>query len=143
MKERIFLDTNVLVYADDLDAGEKRERAQQILADAFTTRSAALSTQVLQEFFAVATRKLGVDAAIARRKIELLSTLEVITIQVPHVLQAIDLHRLHALSFWDALIVTCAASAGCTRLCTEDMQDGATISGVTIENPFSTPATVP
>lgn len=136
MKERVFLDTNVLIYADDLDAGDKHARARELLGAAIRDQNGVLSTQVLQEFFVVATRKLGVEAGVARRKVELLSALDVVSIQVPHVLSAIDLHRLHSLSFWDALIVTCAAAAGCARLCSEDMQHGATLAGVRVENPF-------
>jgi predicted nucleic acid-binding protein len=137
VKDRVFIDTNVLVYADDLDAGAKTPRARAILGELFREQNGVISTQVLQEFFVVTTRKLGVEAAVARRKVELLATLEVVSVQVPHILQAVDLHRLHSVSFWDALILACAAAAGCTRLWSEDLQDGATIAGVTIENPFA------
>ena len=136
MKERTFVDTNILIYADDLDAGEKSVRARELVASALRDQSGVLSTQVLQEFFAVATRKLHVDPAVARRKVELLATLEVVAIQVPHILHAIDLHRLHSVSFWDGLILSCAAAAGCAKLWTEDLQHGAVIAGVTVENPF-------
>ena len=136
MKERVFVDTNVLVYADDLDAGDKTQRARALLAQLFREQRGVLSTQVLQEFFAVTTRKLHVDPAIARRKVELLAKLDVVSIQVPHILHAIDLHRLHSVSFWDALILACAAAAGCARVWTEDLQHGANIAGVRIENPF-------
>ena len=64
---RCFLDTNVLVYADDLDAGSKAQIAQQLIADAFANRSGVVSTQVLQEFFSVATGKLGVEASADRQ----------------------------------------------------------------------------
>ncbi|MEM6789089.1 MAG: PIN domain-containing protein [Myxococcota bacterium] len=137
MTERAFLDTNVLVYADDADAGEdKREMAQQLLREALTLGTGVISTQVLQEFFVVSTRKLGVEPAIARRKVALLSTLDVVRIRCEDVLAAIDLHRLYALSFWDALIVRCALVAGCTRLVTEDLQDGQVFEGLTVDNPF-------
>lgn len=139
MSGRIFLDTNILIYADDLDAGAKNERARQILRSAITESTGVLSTQVLQEFFVIATKKLHVGAEVARRKIELLHTLDVVRIEVDDVLAAIDLHRLHALSFWDALIIRCAATAGCTRLLSEDMQHGQRIHGVKIENPFLSP----
>jgi predicted nucleic acid-binding protein len=136
LNDRVFLDTNVLVYADDLDAGEKNRTAQALLRGLLTQGNAVLSTQVLQEFFVIATRKLGVDPEVARRKLELLSTLDVIRIEVDEILAAIDLHRLNSISFWDALIVRCASTAGCTRLLSEDMQHGRVIAGVRIENPF-------
>jgi predicted nucleic acid-binding protein len=137
VKERVFIDTNLLVYADDLDAGEKTVRARQLVGEALRAQTGVLSTQVLQEFFVVTTRKLGVAPEIARRKVELLATMDVVSVQIPHILHAIDLHRLHSLSFWDALILACAAAAGCPRLWSEDLQHGAVISGVRIENPFA------
>jgi len=136
VSERVFVDTNILVYADDLDAGTKREVAQDLLKEAITTRTAVFSTQVLQEYFVVATRKLGVESARARRKVELLATSDVVRVDVPEILGAIDLHRLHGLSFWDGLIVRSAATAGCKRLLSEDLQHGRVLEGVRIENPF-------
>jgi predicted nucleic acid-binding protein len=136
LAERIFIDTSVLLYADDLDAADKRETAQSLLYQAYVDGNGVLSTQVLQEFFVASTRKLGVPAEIARRKVELLSRLDIVTIQPSLILDAIDLHRLHSLSFWDALIVRAAAASGCQRLLTEDMQSGQVIAGVKIENPF-------
>jgi len=136
VSERLFLDTNVLVYADDLDAGEKRTVARALVAETYRNRTAVLSTQVMQEYFVVATRKLGVDPAHARRKIELLATADVVRVDMPAILGAIDLHRLHGFSFRDGLILRCAAIAGCRRLLTEDLQHGRTIEGVRIENPF-------
>jgi predicted nucleic acid-binding protein len=136
VRDRSFLDTNVLVYADDLDAGARRVRARQILQEVLETRSGALSTQVLQEFFVVSTRKLGVAPDAARRKIELLSLLDVVRPQVIDLLAAVDLHRLHGISFWDGLIVRAAQVAGCRVLLTEDLQHGRRYDGVRVENPF-------
>ena len=136
MAERVFIDTNVIVYADDLDAGAKRERAREILQQVLIDGNGVVSTQVLQEFFVAATRKLGVAAEIARRKVELLARLDVVTIEPSLILDAIDLHRLHPISFWDALIVQSAVASGCRRLLTEDLQSGRNIAGVQIENPF-------
>ena len=136
LAERVFIDTNVIVYADDLDAGAKREQAQAILHQVFIDGNGVVSTQVLQEFFVAATRKLGVAPEIARRKVELLARLDVVGVQPSLILDAIDLHRLHSLSFWDALIVRAAAASGCKRLLTEDLQSGRNIAGVRIENPF-------
>lgn len=137
MAERVFVDTNVVLYADDLDAGDKREKAQSLLYELYVDGNGVISTQVLQEFFVASTRKLGVPADVARRKVELLSRLDVVSIRPALILDAIDLHRLHSLSFWDALIVRAAAASGCQRLFTEDMQPGRTIAGVKIENPFA------
>jgi predicted nucleic acid-binding protein len=136
LAERVFIDTNVIVYADDLDAGAKRERAREVLHQVLIDCNGVVSTQVLQEFFVAATRKLGVAPEIARRKVELLARLDVVTIEPSLILDAIDLYRLHAISFWDALVVQSAVASGCRRLLTEDLQSGRNIAGVQIENPF-------
>jgi len=136
VNDRVFVDTNVLVYADDLDAGDKRGVAQALLQELIAGSRAVVSTQVIQEFFVAATRKLGVPADIARRKVELLLRLDVVLVRPELILSAIDLSRLRSLSFWDALVVRSAASAGCGRLVTEDLSHGQVIDGVRIENPF-------
>jgi predicted nucleic acid-binding protein len=134
--ERTFLDTNVLLYADDADAKEKSVRARTCIADAVLEGKAVVSTQVLQEFFVIATRKLGLAAEDARARVEAFSQLDVVLLQPDLILSAIDLHRLHGLSFWDAMVVRAAAASGCSRLWSEDLQDGRTFDGVRIENPF-------
>jgi predicted nucleic acid-binding protein len=136
VNDRVFLDTNVIVYADDQSAGVKRSRALAVLRELVAQSRAVLSTQVLQEYFVVATRKLGVPPAVARQKVDALARLDVVVIRPELVLAAIDLHRLHQISFWDALIVRCAVTAGCSRLFSEDLQDGQVLDGVRIENPF-------
>jgi predicted nucleic acid-binding protein len=136
MTDRVFVDTNIFVYADDRAARAKRVRARAVLSELVRTRRAVVSTQVMQEYFAAATKKLGLSPERARVRVERLNRLDVVIIRPELVLGAIDLCRLHALSFWDALIVRSASAAGCGRLLSEDMQDGQTIDGVTIENPF-------
>ena len=136
MRPRVFFDTNLLIYADDLDAGAKRDRAQDLLDRGISEGTAVLSSQVLQEYFVVATRKLRVPADRARMKVELLARLDVVVVNPDFVLGAIDLHRLHALSFWDALILKCASASGCTKLLSEDLAHGTVVEGVRVENPF-------
>jgi predicted nucleic acid-binding protein len=80
------------------------------------------SMQVLQEYFVIATRKLGLDAKVARRKAELLAEFDVAVPGVADVLAAIDLHRLHGFSFWDSLVLRSAKQSGCRILLTEDLQ---------------------
>jgi predicted nucleic acid-binding protein len=136
VSRRVFLDTNILIYADDADAGRKREIARAVLADAFRTGTAALSTQVLSEFFVISTRKLGVPPEAAQKKVELLATLDVFRPDADDLLAAIDLHRLHRLSYWDALVIRSAQIAGCHVVLTEDLSDGARYGQVVVENPF-------
>jgi predicted nucleic acid-binding protein len=136
MSDRVFVDTNIFVYADDRAAKTKRARARTVLSELIRTRRAVVSTQVMQEYFVAAIRKLGLSPDRARIRVERLNRLDVVLIRPELILGAIDLCRLHALSFWDALVVRSASAAGCGRLLSEDMQDSQTIDGVRIENPF-------
>ena len=136
MSDRSFFDTNVLVYADDKAALEKQRRAIELVAEHRRAKTGVLSLQVLQEYFVTVTRKLKVDAKIARRKVELLAEFDVVVPDLDDILAAIDLHRLHAFSFWDAMVVRTAKEAGCTVLLSEDIQSGLAIDGVRIVNPF-------
>ena len=117
MSARSFFDTNVLLYADDESAPAKQRRSRDLVAEHRRAGTGVVSLQVLQEHFVNVTRKLGVDPRIARRKLELLAELDVAVPQVPDVLAAIDMHRLHGFSFWDALILRSAQQAGCRFFC--------------------------
>lgn len=132
-----FLDSNVLVYTDDHGAPEKQAIALALVEAGQANRETFVSTQVLEEYFSAATKKLKVPAEIARAKIELFAQLHVAMISVEDVLAAIDLHRLHRILFWDALLVQSARRSGCATLLTEDLQDGRRFDGVVIRNPFA------
>jgi predicted nucleic acid-binding protein len=136
MPARSFFDTNVLICADDKAAPAKQGRALALVAEHRRAGTGVVSMQVLQEYFVTVTRKLRVDAAIARRKVELLAEFDVVAPEVGDILAAIDLHRLHGFSFWDALVVCAARQSGCTVLFSEDMQDRREIDGLRIVNPF-------
>ena len=137
MTARSFLDTNVLIYSDDADEPEKQAAALDLVESLRLAGGGVLSIQVLQEYYAVATAKLGVPAAIARRKVELLARNEVVHPDVALLLGAIDMTRLHSISFWDALIVAAAKAAQCSVLYTEDLQHGSVFEGLEIVNPFA------
>src|SRR5271157_822178 len=136
MSARSFFDTNVLVYSDDKSAPAKQRRALDLLAEHRRAGSGVVSLQVLQEYFVTVTRKLHVDARIARRKVELLAEFDVAAPEVADILAAIDLHRLHGFSFWDALVLRAAKQAGCSVVFSEDLQEAREIDGVYIVNPF-------
>src|SRR6202161_428622 len=123
MRARSFFDTNVLVYADDKAAPAKQRRALDLIAEHRRARTGVVSLQVLQEYFVTVTRKLHVDPGVARRKVELLAEFDVAAPEVADILAAIDLHRLHGFSFWDALILRAAKQAGCRKVFPEDMQN--------------------
>ena len=136
MTDRSFFDTNVLVYADDKAASAKQRLAIELLAEHRRAGTGVVSLQVLQEYFVTITRKLNVDPSLARRKVELLAEFDVVQPDLADVLAAVDLHRLHGFSFWDALVLRAAKEAGCKVLFSEDMQGTREIDGVKIINPF-------
>lgn len=140
MSVREFVDTNVLVYAEDSRDEGKQARARDLIARLMGERRGVVSLQVLQEFFAVATRKLGMDAESARRRLLLYSRFDVIDLSLVDLFAAVDLHLLHGLSLWDALVVRAALNGNCRRLHSEDMQSGRVIEHLTIENPFAAAA---
>lgn len=137
MAVRSFFDTNVLIYADDKAAPAKQKRAVELVAEHRRSGTGVVSLQVLQEYFVTATRKLGVEASLARRKVELLAEFDVAAPDENDILAAIDLHRLHKFSFWDALILRSAKQAGCKVLLSEDLHGQQEVDGVRVVNPFA------
>jgi predicted nucleic acid-binding protein len=132
-----FFDTNVLIYADDASAPKKQKRAIALFAEHIRTGTAVVSLQVLQEYFAAATRKLGLAPETAQRKVEILARGRVVRFEARDVIAAIELHRLTRISFWDSLIVHAARSAGAATLYSEDLQHGSVPGGVRVVNPFA------
>lgn len=136
MSARSFFDTNILVYSDDKAYPAKQRHAVELLAEHRRAATGVVSLQVLQEYFVTVTRKLHVDPRTARRKVELLAEFDVAAPDLIDILAAIDLHRLHGFSFWDALILRAAKQAGCAVIFSEDLQAGREIEGMRIVNPF-------
>jgi predicted nucleic acid-binding protein len=135
--ERCFFDSNILVYTDDGDAPAKQIVAIELVEHHRHAGTGVISTQVLQEYYVNATRKMRVAPEVAQRKVEIYAHMPVVPLDVPTILAAIDLHRLHQISFWDALIVQAAKAGGCTVLLSEDMHDGASLRGIRVVNPFA------
>lgn len=136
--ERCFVDSNVLIYAYDNQAGEKQRRARECLTELWNAGSGVLSVQVLQEFFNNATRKLADPISIAKAKeiVKLYRDWVVAPATPDQVLSAADLMVSNRLSFWDSLILAAAEAANATTLLSEDLSHGQVIAGVRIENPF-------
>ncbi|MDI6799957.1 MAG: PIN domain-containing protein [Actinomycetota bacterium] len=136
--DKVFVDTNVLVYAYDIDAGHKHQVALGIMKDLWLSKLGILSTQTLQEFFVIVTGKIPfpLEVGVAKDIIEKLSKWDVILNDMEMVFLAIEFHQRHQLSFWDSLIIASAAQSGAKTILTEDISDGQTINGVTIKNPF-------
>ena len=140
MSDRTFVDTNILIYAHDIDATAKHEKAKTVLRELWSERAGLLSTQVLQEFYVNVTRKIptplprnqarGVVGSYASWCVE--TTLAEIT-------AAFRIEDESRIGFWDALIIASAVKGGASRVLSEDFNAGQTILGVRIENPFASP----
>ena len=138
MSVDLFIDTNVLVYAYDRHEPDKQRKAQAILKDAIQEESAALSAQVLGEFFVVVTRRIRnpLSASDARKIIDILSILPVSEIDLSLVKRAVETHKQYRISYWDSLIIATAERAGCGKILSEDFNHGQKYNGVLIQNPF-------
>lgn len=135
---RVFVDTNVLLYALDTTAGAKRARAAALMGSIWDLGNGCVSVQILQEFYVNATRKLRHPTSheMARRVVSALSRWQVHSPTADDVLSAIDLQRAARLSFWDAMVMTSAGRLGCAVLYSEDLNPGQIIGGVQVVNPF-------
>lgn len=137
VRGRFSLDTNILVYAVDRDAGAKHGLAMHLMGRA-ARRDCILPVQVLAEFFHATTRKGLLAPAVARAFVrdwlEVFSTTSADSVALTDAMDAVEEHRL---SFWDAMLWATARQAGCAALLSEDFQDGRRLSGVEIINPFA------
>jgi predicted nucleic acid-binding protein len=136
----VFVDTNILIYAHDQDAGVKRERAIQHLRELWDSRLGALSVQVLQEFYVNVTRKLASPVAvpIAREVVETYGTWIRAATTVDTITRASHIAELAQISFWDAMIVASAEEAGASQIYTEDLNAGQSLAGILVVNPLTT-----
>jgi len=135
---KVFLDANVLVYAHDVSAGTKHEVAFRMVSDLWKRGDGVLSTQVLQEFFVIVTRKLPkpMDVSIAQKVISNLLSWEIVVNDGKAIVGAIEVLKRYRCSFWDALIVHAALQSGAAVLFSEDLSSGQRIRDLRIENPF-------
>lgn len=133
---KTFIDTNILVYSLDQADPQKQVKARTLLKAAQTSRTGVLSTQVLQEFYVVATGKLKLEPILARNITRSMANFTTVTVDFLLIEQAMDICQSEKLSFWDALIVAAASSADCQAIWTEDLNHSQFVKGVEIVNPF-------
>jgi predicted nucleic acid-binding protein len=131
-----FIDTTILIYAFDQHASAKRIRCRQILTELSAAHDAVVSTQVLQEFYVVATGKLRMPAPTAQGIVRSLGNLETVIIDQHLMHEAIEICTQKQFSFWDSLIIAAAESALCDTLYSEDLASGTSIRNVRIVNPL-------
>jgi len=133
-----FVDTNVLVYAHDVSAGVKHERAKELIAFLWESGRGYLSIQVLQEFYVTVTRKVArpISPQAASKIIDDIGTWHVHSPRVEDVLLAVDIQERNRLSFWDAMIVCSASRMGCDLIWTEDLSTGQEYEKIPVVSPF-------
>ena len=136
--DRVFLDTNVIVYAYDKHDPEKMEKARALVKSGVAEGNAVLSTQVLGEFFVVVTRQVPepLSPEETAEIIELLSVMPVTEIDLPLVKRAMGTCKEYGISYWDSLIVAAAERAKCRKILSEDFNHGQEYNGIVVENPF-------
>jgi predicted nucleic acid-binding protein len=138
MNDKTFVDTNVLIYAHDVDAKTKHETAKSVLRDLWTDHTGILSTQVLQEFYVNVTRKIPHPISKASARL-VVSTYAVWCVDntPADISMAFQIADASKIGFWDALIVASALKSGAKRILSEDLNAGQMIAGIRIENPFA------
>ena len=139
MKDNVFLDTNILIYAHDMDAGSKHDTAVSIIENMWEEETGVISTQVIQEFYVNVTRKIlnPLTHVRARGIIVNYFSWHVELVEPDTILSASEIEERHLLSFWDSLIIATACQGKAKKLLTEDLNPGQFIEGILIENPFS------
>jgi predicted nucleic acid-binding protein len=138
MSDVVFVDSNILIYAHDADAGVKRDRAVEKLRQLWDSGGGRMSVQVLQEFYVNVTMKLATPVAHSTAR-EVVSSYGAWVLEPTTpvtVTRAIDIAAMAQIQFWDALIVASAEQADATHLYSEDLNTGQTIAGVKIVNPL-------
>jgi len=138
MKDKIFLDTNVIVYAHDRSSGKKNTIAVEIMEYLWDRKKGVISVQVMQEFYVCVTTKIlkPLPLKVARKILEYLLNWDLIINDEYITIKAIDLQEKYRFSFWDSLIVQSAIQSQAYTLFSEDLSDGQIIENVKIVNPF-------
>jgi predicted nucleic acid-binding protein len=139
-ENKIFLDTNIIVYAFDSSAKKKHEIAKQILIDLWNSGRGLLSTQVLQEYYVTVTQKIPKPLVqdLAVQTIKDLLHWDVVINDGDAIIQSIDIQTTYKFSFWDSMIIQAAIKGGAELILSENLDSNCKICGVTIKNPFVT-----
>lgn len=138
MTERYFVDTNILIYAHDRSAGARHERARRLIEHLWDSGAGVLSTQVLQELCINLRRKVAKPLPVdeIRQLIQDYLSWEIVVNTPESVLQALELEIRYKISFWDALVLHAAETAGAAVLYSEDLAAGQTYGSIRVINPF-------
>jgi predicted nucleic acid-binding protein len=137
MKDKMFIDTNILIYSADKNDAEKQTICRNQINELGKNHCGVISTQVMQEFYSICTKKFNLDPLKIKKLLKSYENFEIVQVSTTLIYEAIDINILNQITFWDSLIVAAASQAKCTSILTEDMNHGQIISGVKIINPFN------
>lgn len=138
MNDKTFIDTNILIYAHDIDAKAKHQNAKDILDQLWTLKTGALSMQVLQEFYVNVTRKITKPLSKDKARLVVNSySIWCVETSSTEITTAFQIEDQYKIGFWDALIVAAAVKCRADRILSEDLNAGQMIAGIRIENPFA------
>ncbi len=138
MNDKLFFDTNILVYANDSSEKVKQEIARSLLKDSLIKQNGVISVQVLSEFWVTVTQKIKnpLSVEIAEKELELFQLMEIVSLDYSLFKDALRFQQLIQISYWDSLILAASHSAGCKTIYTEDLNHGQITAGMERCNPF-------
>ena len=138
MTDKVFFDTNILVYANDSAEARKQKIARNLIKNALREHRAVISVQVLSEFWVTVTQKIKhpLPESVAEKELELFELMDIVDLRLSVFQDALKMKKLFSLSFWDSLILSAASTANSKIVYSEDMQDGLIVSDMRIVNPF-------
>lgn len=134
--KRVFLDSNVLLYANDARDSQKQDVAANLIASHLRDGSGVISIQVQQEYANVALTKLHQHDDVVLRIVHLLGKMAAVTASSRLLRRQIELRKIYSISFWDAGIVAAAEEADCDTILSEDFNPGQFYAGIRVVNPF-------
>ncbi len=141
MIDKVFIDTNILVYLFDKSEKEKQTRVKKLISDLLPQTRMFVSVQVINEFISVPGKKMANPVFPAQQMeiIEFINDIFIITsLNVVTTLNALEISQKYKLSFGDSLIISSALENKCSILYSEDMQSGFSIfDKIKILNPFT------
>lgn len=133
---KYFIDTNVIVYANDSRDREKQQVAVELIEELMKKGLGVISTQVLQEYAAAAIKKLKQNEYVVLHQLKLLGFLEVVDVIPALIMRSLEIYSAYKIDFWDSCIISAAEKAGCDVIYSEDLNAGQIYSGIELSNPF-------
>lgn len=139
MSAKVFVDTNILLYARDSSEPVKQPIAEAVLRQLWAERNGRVSVQVLNEYYVIATRKLdpGLTEQEAWDDVESLNAWQPLPIDFALLVGAQGVQQRWKLSWWDSLILAAASALGCEQILSEDLSNKKDYHGIQVIDPFA------